>query len=60
VAENDNIINNSNTNEEISQNDTLESLKSEIEVEVKENKNSNKLIYIAVAVVIILIIFLNS
>ena len=60
VAEDDNVINNSNTKEETFQNDTLESLKSEIEVEVKENKNSNKLIYIAVAaIIIILIIYIN-
>ena len=58
VAEDNNIINN-NTNEETFQNDTLESLKSEIEVEVKESKNNNKLIFIAVAVIIILIMYLN-
>ena len=60
VAEDDNIINNNNTNEETFQNDTLESLKSEIEVEVKENKSNNKLIYIAAAAVIILLIYFNS
>jgi hypothetical protein len=59
VAEDNNIINN-NTNEETFQNDTLESLKSEIEVEVKESKNNNKLIFIAAAVVIILLIYFNS
>ena len=58
--EDDNIINNNNTNEETFQNDTLESLKSEIEVEVKENKSNNKLIYIAAAAVIILLIYFNS
>ena len=60
VAEDDNIINNDNTNEETFQNDTLESLKSEIEVEVKENKSNSKLIYIAAAAVIILLIYFNS
>ena len=60
VAEDDNVINNSNTKEETFQNDTLESLKSEIEVEVKENKSNNKLIYIAAAAVIILLIYFNS
>ena len=60
VAEDDNIINNNNINEETFQNDTLESLKSEIEVEVKENKSNNKLIYIAAAAVIILLIYFNS
>ena len=59
VAEDNNIINN-NINEETFQNDTLESLKSEIEVEVKESKNNNKLIFIAAAVVIILLIYFNS
>ena len=59
VAEDDNIINN-NINEETFQNDTLESLKSEIEVEVKESKSNNKLIFIAAAVVIILLIYFNS
>ena len=60
VAEDDNVINNSNTKEETFQNDTLESLKSEIEVEVKENNSNNKLIYIAAAAVIILLIYFNS
>ena len=60
VAEDDNVINNSNTKEENFQNDTLESLKNEIEIEVKENKSNNKLIYIAVAtIIIILIIYIN-
>ena len=60
VAEDDNVINNSNTKEETFQNDTLESLKNEIEIEVKENKSNNKLIYIAAAAVIILLIYFNS
>ena len=60
VAEDDNVINNSNTKEETFQNDTLEILKNEIEIEVKENKSNNKLIYIAVAaIIIILIIYIN-
>ena len=60
VAEDDNVINNSNTKEENFQNDTLESLKNEIEIEVKENKSNNKLIYIVVAaIIIILIIYIN-
>ena len=60
VAEDDNVINNSNTKEENFQKDTLESLKNEIEIEVKENKSNNKLIYIAVAaIIIILIIYIN-
>ena len=59
VAEDNNIINN-NTNEENFQNDTLESLKSEIEVEVKESKSNIKLIFIAAAAIIILLIYFNS
>ena len=60
VAEDDNVINNSNTKEENFQNDTLESLKNEIEIEVKENKSNNKLFYITVAaIIIIIIIYVN-
>ena len=60
VAEKDNFIDNNIQSADVFQNDTLESLKSEIEVEVKENKNNNKLIYIAVvAIIIILIIYIN-
>ena len=60
VAEDDNVINNSNTKQETFQNDTLESLKNEIEIEVKENKSNNKLIYITVAaIIIIIIIYVN-
>jgi hypothetical protein len=58
VAEDDNVINNSNTKEETSQNDTLESLKNEIEV--KEKKDNKILFLAAIAAVVIIIIFLNS
>jgi len=58
VAEDDNVINNSNTKEETFQNDTLESLKNEIEV--KEKKDNKILFLAAIAAVVIIIIFLNS
>ena len=60
VAEDDNVINNSNTKEETFQNDTLESLKNEIEIEVKEKKDNKILFLAAIAAVVIIIIFLNS
>ena len=60
VAEDDNVINNSNIKEETSQNDTLESLKNEIEIEVKEKKDNKILFLAAIAAVVIIIIFLNS
>tara|TARA_B110000467_G_C18139826_1_gene378134 strand:+ start:113 stop:508 length:396 start_codon:yes stop_codon:yes gene_type:complete len=60
VAEDDNVINNSNTKEENFQNDTLESLKNEIEIEVKEKKDNKILFLAAIAAVVIIIIFLNS
>ena len=58
MAEDDNVINNSNTKEETFQNDTLESLKNEIEV--KEKKDNKILFLAAIAAVVIIIIFLNS
>ena len=60
VAEDDNVINNSNTKEETFQNDTLENLKNEIEIEVKEKKDNKILFLAAIAAVVIIIIFLNS
>ncbi len=58
--EEENIISNDNSSNDIFKDDTLESLKSEIEVETTDKKD-NKLIYIIVGLGVVgLIFFLNN
>ena len=59
-SEEENIISNDNSSNDIFKDDTLESLKSEIEVETTDKKD-NKLIYIIVGLGVVgLIFFLNN
>ena len=59
-SEEENIISNANSSNDVFKDDTLESLKSEIEVETTDKKD-NKLIYIIVGLGVVgLIFFLNN
>tara|TARA_X000000950_G_scaffold154851_1_gene189971 strand:+ start:3348 stop:3740 length:393 start_codon:yes stop_codon:yes gene_type:complete len=58
--EDENVVSNDNSPQDIFKDDTLESLKNEIEVETTENKDNKKIYILVVLGVLGLIFFLNN